>query len=68
MTDNEKKLKITPKKTEFVEFLKKASNQKKEKQTWKVWAFVIGLNFAGLLGAIYLQSKGIDVFALRGGS
>ena len=34
----------------------------------KVWAFVIGLNVVGLLGATYLQSKGINVFAIRGGS
>ena len=48
----------------------KASNQgmEKEKRPWKVWGFVIGLNVAGVLGAIYLQSKGIDVFAFRGGS
>jgi len=38
------------------------------KTPWKVWTFVIGLNVVGLLGALYLQSKGIDVFALRGGS
>ena len=38
------------------------------KTPWKVWAFVIGLNVVGLLGAIYLQSKGINVFAIRGGS
>ena len=38
------------------------------KTPWKVWAFVIGLNVAGVLGAIYLQSKGIDVFAFRGDS
>jgi len=38
------------------------------KKTWKVWTFVIGLNVVGLLGAIYLQSKGINVFAIRGGS
>ena len=38
------------------------------KTPWKVWFFVIGLNVAGILGAIYLQSKGIDVFAFRGGS
>ena len=38
------------------------------KKPWKVWAFVIGLNVVGLLGAMYLQSKGIDVFAFRGGS
>tara|TARA_Y100001968_G_C19364431_1_gene721682 strand:+ start:685 stop:816 length:132 start_codon:yes stop_codon:yes gene_type:complete len=35
---------------------------------WKVWLFVIGLNLAGLLGAIYLQAKGINVFALKGES
>tara|TARA_Y100001968_G_C19293720_1_gene685534 strand:+ start:513 stop:725 length:213 start_codon:yes stop_codon:yes gene_type:complete len=62
--------KLTPKQKEFVEFLQNASNQKKEKQkrTWKVWAFVIGLNIVGLLGVIYLKSNGIDVFALRGDS
>ena len=38
------------------------------KTPWKVWALVIGLNVIGLLGAIYLQSKGINVFAIRGGS
>ena len=38
------------------------------KTPWKVWAFVIGLNVVGLFGALYLQSKGIDVFAFRGGS
>ena len=38
------------------------------KTPWKVWAFVIGLNVVGLFGAIYLQSKGINVFAIRGGS
>ena len=38
------------------------------KTPWKVWAFVIGLNVVGLLGAMYLQSKGINVFAIRGGS
>ena len=61
---------LTPKQKEFVEFLEKASNQgrEKEKQPWKVWGFVIGLNVVGVLGAIYLQSKGIDVFAFRGGS
>ena len=35
------------------------------KTPWKVWAFVIGLNVVGLLGATYLQSKGINVFAIR---
>ena len=70
MTDKGKNSELTPKQKEFAEFLEKASNQKKEKQKqpWKVWAFVIGLNAAGLLGAIYLQSRGIDVFAFRGGS
>ena len=60
----------TQKQKEFIEFLEKASNQgkEKEKRTWKVWGFVIGLNVVGLLGAMYLQSKGIDVFAFRGGS
>ena len=38
------------------------------KTPWKVWFFVIGLNVVGLLGAMYLQSKGIDVFAFRGGT
>ena len=38
------------------------------KTTWKVWAFVIGLNVVGFFGAKYLQSKGINVFAIRGGS
>ena len=38
------------------------------KTTWKVWAFVIGLNAVGFFGAMYLQSKGINVFAIRGGS
>ena len=60
----------TPKQKEFVELLEKASKQgkEKEKRPWKVWGFVIGLNVAGVLWAIYLQSKGIDVFAFRGGS
>jgi len=38
------------------------------KTPWIVWSFVIGLNVVGLLGAMYLQSKGINVFAIRGGS
>ena len=38
------------------------------KTPWKVWFFVICLNVIGLLGAMYLQSKGINVFAIRGGS
>ena len=70
MSDKKNNSKLTSNQKEFVYFLQNASNQKKEKQktTWKVWVFVIGLNVAGLLGAIYLESKGIDVFALRGGS
>ena len=70
MSNHETNEGLTPKQKEFVGFLEKASNQEKEKEKrpWKVWAFVIGLNAAGLLGAIYLQSKGIDVFAFRGGS
>jgi len=60
----------TQKQKEFIEFLEKASNQgkEKEKRPWKVWGLVIGLNVAGVLGAIYLQSKGINVFAFRGSS
>ncbi len=70
MSDNEKNSQLTPKQKKFVEFLEKASNQKneKQKQPWKVWAFVVGLNVVGFLGAIYLQSRGIDVFSFRGGS
>ena len=70
MSDKKNNSKLTLKQKEFAEFLQNASGQKKEKQnrTWKVWVFVIGLNVAGLLGAIYLESIGIDVVALRGGS
>ena len=70
MSDQKTNEGFTPKQKEFVEFLEKASNEgmEKEKRTWKVWGFVIGLNVAGLFGAIYLQSKGIDVFVFRGGS
>ena len=39
-----------------------------KKTAWKVWVFVICLNIVGLVGAIYLQSKGINVFAVKGGS
>ena len=69
MSHKENNSKFSSKQKEFVEFLQSASNEKKEKQkrTWKVWVFVIGLNVAGFLGVIYLKSKGIDVFALRGG-
>ncbi len=70
MSDNEKNSELTPKQKGPVESPEIDLNQMKEKpkQPWKVWAFVIGLNVAGLLGAIYLQSRGIDVFALRGSS
>ena len=39
-----------------------------EKRTWKVWAFIIIKNVAGLLGAFNLKSKLIDFFTLRGDS
>tara|TARA_B100001250_G_C19484552_1_gene650202 strand:+ start:511 stop:642 length:132 start_codon:yes stop_codon:yes gene_type:complete len=39
-----------------------------KKTSLKIWIFVIGLNLIGFLGAIYLQSKGINVFAIKGGS
>ena len=70
MSDKKNNSRLPPKQKEFAEFLQNASGQKKEKQnrTWKVWVFVIGLNVAGLLGAIYLESKGIDVVSIRGGS
>ena len=69
MSDKKNNSRLTLKQKEFAEFLQNASCQKKEKQnrTWKVWGFVIGLNVAALLGAFYLESKGIDVVALRGG-
>ena len=69
MSVKQNNTRLTPKRKEFAEFRHNTSGQKKEKQTrtWRVWVFVIGLNVAGLLGAIYLRSKGIDVFALRGG-
>ena len=69
MSIKQNNTRLNPKRKEFAEFLQNASGRKKEKQnrTWKVWVFVIGLNVAGLLGAIYLESKGIDVVALRGG-
>ena len=41
--------------------------EEKEKKQWKIWVFVIGLNIIGALGAIYLQSVGVNVFALNGG-
>ena len=39
---------------------KRVMMDEQNKTQWKVWAFVIGLNVVGLLGAIYLQSKGIS--------
>ena len=42
--------------------------EEQKKAPWKVWAFVVGLNVIGLLGVNYLQSKEINVFAIRGGS
>ena len=35
---------------------------------WKVWFFVIGMNLVAVLGAIYLKSIGIDLYAFKGGS
>ena len=68
MSDKGNNPKLTFKQNQFVEFLKNASNQKKEKpkRSWKVWVFVIGLNIAGLLGAIHLKSNRKYVFALLG--
>ena len=37
-------------------------------QNWKIWIFVVCLNLIGFAGALYLKSKGIDLFAFRGGS
>ena len=41
---------------------------KADKQTWKLWIFVIGLNSIAIAGAFYLRSIGIDLYAFRGGS
>ena len=38
-----------------------------QKQPWRVWAFVIGLNLAGLIGAAVLKANGISLFSMRGG-
>ena len=35
-------------------------------QNWKIWIFVIGLNFIAISGAFYLRSIGIDLYAFRG--
>ncbi len=37
-------------------------------QPWRLWGFVIGLNIVGVIGVIYLRSKGIDLYAFRGSS
>ena len=41
--------------------------EKKEK-AWKVWIFVIALNCFAIVGALYLKSIGIDLYAFRGRS
>tara|TARA_B100001029_G_scaffold157544_1_gene143643 strand:+ start:258 stop:386 length:129 start_codon:yes stop_codon:yes gene_type:complete len=38
------------------------------KQTLKIWVFVICLNSIAIAGAFYLRSIGIDLYAFRGGS
>ena len=38
------------------------------KQTLKIWIFVICLNLIAIVGAFYLRSIGIDLYAFRGGS
>ncbi len=35
--------------------------------SWKLWAFVIGLNIIAFFGTFYLKSKGIDLYSFRGG-
>ena len=37
------------------------------KQPWKIWIFVVVLNFIAIAGAFYLRSIGIDLYAFRGG-
>ncbi|MBW3042039.1 hypothetical protein [Prochlorococcus marinus] len=37
-------------------------------KTRKIWVFVICLNLTAILGAFYLRSIGIDLYAFRGGS
>ena len=38
------------------------------KYPWKIWLFVISLNSLAIVGAFYLRSIGIDLYAFRGGS
>ncbi len=38
------------------------------KQPWKIWLFVLGLNSIAIVGAFYLKSIGINLYAFRGGS
>ena len=38
------------------------------KQSWKIWLFVICLNSVAIAGAYYLKSIGIDLYAFKGGS
>ena len=38
------------------------------RQSWKTWVFVISLNAIAFCGVLYLKSKGIDLYAFRGGS
>ena len=35
-------------------------------QSWKLWIFVFGLNLVAIVGALYLKSIGIDLYAFRG--
>jgi len=35
--------------------------KKSQGYSWKIWAFVVGLNLLGLLGALFLQYKGISL-------
>ena len=65
MSDKKNNSGLAPEKKELIKLHGRAFIRDKVKQPWKVWAFVIGLNVAGLLGALYLQSKGINVFAFR---
>ena len=34
-------------------------------QPWRIWIFVLGLNFLGFLGLYILKGRGIDVYALH---
>jgi len=37
-------------------------------QSWKVWIFVFGLNLIAIVGAFYLKSIGVDIYAFKGTS